>query len=174
MTNSVRKYLWRLVTLGSLAAVLALGFGGPPPRVSAATDGVLEGDVVNKTTGGTIPANTPVELQAYKAMTAFENRAATADAAGHFRFDKLDTGQEFSYQIIVHYKNTSYFSDITSLTATPQPAADQDRRLRADYRFRGDSRRAGPRHRGGVAAQPAVCPTLRADQPRRSCLRRSR
>jgi hypothetical protein len=121
MTNSRMKHLWRLVTLGSLAAVLALGFGGPPPRVLAAADGVLEGDLVNKTAGGAIPANTPVELQAYKAMAAVENRAATADAAGHFRFDKLETGQEFSYQIIAHYKNTSYFSDITSLTTTPKP-----------------------------------------------------
>ena len=120
MTNSTMKHLWRLVTLGSLAAVLTLGFGGPP-RVLAAADGIVEGDLVNKTTGGAIPANTPVELQTYKAMSAYENRAATADSVGHFRFDKLETGQEFSYQIIVHYKNTSYFSDITSLAATPKP-----------------------------------------------------
>lgn len=120
MKNSVVRHVWRIAGLGLVAALL-LSFGGPALQASAATDGALEGDLVNKTAGGAVPADTPVELQVYKGMSAYENRAATTDAMGHFRFDKLDTAQDFSYQITAHYKNVSYYSDVISLATNPKP-----------------------------------------------------
>jgi hypothetical protein len=120
MQNLGMRYVLRIAGLG-LVAVLLFGFGRATTRVSAATDGVVEGDLVNKTAGGAVPANTPVELEVYKGMSPNENRAALTDSAGHFRFDKLETVQDFSYQVTAHYKGVSYFSDVISLTANPKP-----------------------------------------------------
>ncbi len=120
MGNSMAKHVWRIAGLGLVLALL-LGAVWPAPRAFAAADGVLQGDLLNKTAGGAVPANTPVELAIYKGMSPFENRAATTDAKGHFSFDKLDTAQDFSYQITAHYENVSYYSDVITLTTEPKP-----------------------------------------------------
>jgi hypothetical protein len=109
---------------GIVAAVL-LATGWlilPGPRALAAEPGILAGQVVNKTPGGSVPAQIPIELQVFNGMTREENRAGETDVSGNFKFENLKTSQEYNYQITAHYKGASYYSDIISLTANPKPA----------------------------------------------------
>lgn len=111
-------------TVMSLAALLALcDLALSIDSAFADPTGVVEGKVVNQTAGGAVPAQVPVELQVYKGMAREENRAAFSDEQGGFRFENLETGQDYNYQVLARYKGSTYVSDMISLAADPKPAA---------------------------------------------------
>lgn len=114
------RYLHRILAV--LAALLLfVGLALPGGPAFAEPTGVIDGKLTNQTAGGTLPAQVPVELQVYKGMTREENRAGVSDEQGKFQFDKLETGEDYNYQVLVRYKGATYVSDMVSLTANPKP-----------------------------------------------------
>ncbi len=89
--------------------VLALYFGADGALAQAT--GQLEGQVINRTEGGTVPGDAPVTLLVLKEMAVQDELTARTDSEGRFRFEGLDTATDTVYQVMVQYKGVNYFSD---------------------------------------------------------------
>lgn len=87
----------------TLAYVRGLSLGGPLFRGPlAAGEGVISGTVTNMTTGQPVPG-LMVELGIFDVSSMLEQRAATTDAAGVYRFDGLSTEPGVVFAARVQY-----------------------------------------------------------------------
>lgn len=102
---SVGGALWSL-----LFSLLLFAVGAA--EVSAQGAGVVQGQVINQSVDGGEPvAGTPVALQVYKGMSLEGIEDAVTDAEGRFRFEGLETGEDYVYQVTARYGGVSYFSE---------------------------------------------------------------
>ena len=88
--------------------------------------GYLEGQAVNQTEGGGVPANIPVTLIVLKDMSMQDRLNAQADGEGRFRFDGLDTSESSVYQVVAEYKGVDYFSDFLAFEDGKIPSLTVD------------------------------------------------
>jgi hypothetical protein len=95
--------------LGLLLATLLLA----PPAV-AQGGATLDGTIVQGTAGGGSVAGLPVRLLVFQGHDKVDEREATTDAAGHFRFDQLDPAPERIYFPVIEYQQVSYYPDPVS------------------------------------------------------------
>jgi hypothetical protein len=75
-------------------------------------EGVISGKVVNKTEGGGSIAGLEVVLQTFAHQSPGETLKTTTDQDGSFRFEKLVTASNYSYQAAVKYRDVTYSSDL--------------------------------------------------------------
>jgi hypothetical protein len=101
-----------LLIIGILATLLLAAL-----PVSADTNGVIEGTIVNGTTGVLPDQPLTATLNAYLSgdLTDTENVAAAAD--GTFAFTGLDTGSDYTYQIQVSYNDVTFTGDPLTFSA---------------------------------------------------------
>jgi hypothetical protein len=90
--------------------VLVLIILSPSPAALAAEPGggVIEGQVVNGTAGGSSVANLEVTLQVYQGGTQVDTATALTDASGRFSFEGLATEPDYSYQVVLTFQQAEY------------------------------------------------------------------
>jgi hypothetical protein len=95
-----------------LATVLLLLVIAPPVKAEP-LDGVVTGQVVNKTAGGASTAGTTVLLVAFgrKEQAPVGQQSAQADAEGRYSFDGLDRDPNLVYIALARYQNVNYPTD---------------------------------------------------------------
>ena len=102
---------------GLLLALLWVPFAG----AEAQSDGVVEGRVVNLTTGAGDVGVTPVLLRKFRRMTELESQQGATDATGRFRFDALEVDPDVRYFVEAGYRDVAYRSEAIDLVADPSP-----------------------------------------------------
>ncbi len=98
----------RLAGLPLLLLVALLPVVGEPRPVGAAGPGVVEGRLVNGTANGGSVGGLTVTLLVFRGEQEQARQSATADADGAFRFDGLETGAGYTYQVIAPYSQVEY------------------------------------------------------------------
>jgi hypothetical protein len=80
------------------------------PVAAEPLDGVVTGQVVNKTAGGTSTAGTTILLVAFgrKEQAPVGQRSTQTDAQGQFSFDGLDRDPNLVYIALARYQNVNY------------------------------------------------------------------
>ncbi len=82
------------------------------PTLAAEPDsGVIEGQLVNGTEGGSSVADQEIALQTYLNDTEVKKATTRTDAEGRFVFDGLSTEPGYSYQITLNFQQADYSSD---------------------------------------------------------------
>ena len=76
----------------------------------AAEEGVIQGQVVNKTPGGAGVGDVVVTLKTYVGEQEQSSLEATTDEEGEFEFSGLATGTKNRYQITLSYQEADYMS----------------------------------------------------------------
>ena len=94
--------------IGLLVVIFTLSLAAP---ASAAEDGVIEGRLVNGTTGGSSVANLEITLDTHLNNAEMALTTTETDAEGHFSFDGLETEPGYSYQVIVTYQEADYYGE---------------------------------------------------------------
>jgi len=90
-------------------AALAVIFASQSIPALAAGNGVIEGNVANKTPGGGSVANVEVSLTTNQNDKELGKATTKTDAAGHFSFTGLATDSSYSYQVdILDYQEAEY------------------------------------------------------------------
>jgi hypothetical protein len=79
-----------------------------PTALSAQGDGVLQGQVINGTAGVQIAEGLEVVLRSFQGRDEGEQRSATTDALGQFRFEGLESGDDWAYLVQVGYQEVTY------------------------------------------------------------------
>ncbi len=98
-----------------VAAILVLATA----RSSAAADpdgGVIGGQVVNGTPGGSSVADQSISLVSYGGDAEAGSQDAKTDAQGGFRFEGLATGSDYTYQVTITYQGAQYASEWLTFT----------------------------------------------------------
>lgn len=103
----------RFFALASIVLLLVLG----PGSLAAAPEGVLEGQLVNKTPGGASVAGQEVTLRTYWQNSEKGTASTKTDGEGRFRFSGLATEQGYSYDLTVTYQEAEYNSPKVSFDA---------------------------------------------------------
>jgi hypothetical protein len=118
---------FRLQRTGALTVLCALAVCAllllAPAHALAASNGEIDGNVLNGTTGGKPLAGQAVAL--ILQVGAGQQRVATTttDAAGNFHFTGLATDQQDIYAASVTYEGATYTSDPISLAGDAHPPA---------------------------------------------------
>src|SRR6266487_1104548 len=97
-----------LVSVLALSAALTLAASLPCVAQAAGT-GVIDGQVVNGTAGGRVPADLKVTVHIIQDRTKVGERVVQTDGEGRFHLDGLDTGPNLLYFPIVEYAGVAYF-----------------------------------------------------------------
>ncbi|MBI4188586.1 MAG: hypothetical protein HY529_05205 [Chloroflexi bacterium] len=98
-----------------LVAILVLSL--PAPVLAAEPDnGVIEGQLVNGTKGGSSVAEQVVTLKTSLNDTETGSTPGKTDAQGKFIFTNLTTASGYSYQVIPSYQEADYYSEKISFT----------------------------------------------------------
>lgn len=127
-----------------LAVVAAVGLSAIPPKdLLAQGPGVVAGQVTNGTPDGGDPAGSTVTLAAFLGSAGEIERRSTVSAEGAFRFDALETGAAWSYEVVVEYGAAQFSSGLFSFdgeAAIDRPirvfeTADQDPGVRVSRRL---------------------------------------
>jgi 5-hydroxyisourate hydrolase-like protein (transthyretin family) len=93
--------------LAAFLCLVVLLFASP---AWAAEEGVLRGQVVNKTPGGAGVEGLTVTLNTYVNEQKQTTLEATTDEQGRFEFSGLATGSSYKYQVTLSYQEADYFS----------------------------------------------------------------
>src|SRR5437660_128427 len=93
---------------------------GALPAFAEPNDGVVSGQVVNKTAGGGAAGGTPVVLVLFgrKEQAPLGQKTTQADAEGRYSFTGLDRDPNIVYLTLARFQNVNY--------PTEQPAQFQD------------------------------------------------
>jgi hypothetical protein len=107
VTSHIRSSysLGLVLTLALLLAMFGTG------SILAQGAGYLEGQVVNQTENGDIPADISVTLVTFKGMSMEATTEVQTDREGRFRFDDLDTSEDNIYQVAAEYGGVNYLTD---------------------------------------------------------------
>ncbi len=73
--------------------------------------GIIEGQVINETEGGSSVADTDVTLKTYLNEAELGPTTTKTDGEGHFVFDGLSTESGYSYQVILTFQEAEYYSE---------------------------------------------------------------
>jgi hypothetical protein len=101
-----------VLLLFGLSAALARADGG---------DGVIEGQLINGTAGGSSGAGQTVTLRVYDEQGQIDEQTTETDTGGAFRFDGLATGPGLYYQVLVTYEGVSYQSQVGQVLQSDEP-----------------------------------------------------
>ncbi len=93
-------------------AVLSLSFGITAPAMADEDgNGVIEGQLINRTEGGSSVADQDIELTTYRNDSETDSSSISTDEEGKFIIDGLSTDREYSYELTVNYQEADYQSD---------------------------------------------------------------
>jgi hypothetical protein len=97
----------------ALAFALALLLISAVPVAAEPNDGVVTGQLINKSAGGSSPAGTSVILIAFgrKEQKPLAQKTTQADADGRYAFDGLDRDSNVAYITLARYQNVNYPAD---------------------------------------------------------------
>ena len=110
------------VKLSWLILIVLLIFGLNAVLTKAeGDDGVVEGQLVNGTAGGSSVADQTVMLRVYDEQQQIDERTTETDVDGAFRIDGLATGSGFFYQVLVTYQDVSYQSQVGQILQPDEP-----------------------------------------------------
>lgn len=107
------RAVWKLAAC--LAAAIALATG--VARAQGA--GVIEGQLVNGTPEGESVGGSQVALGIFRNNAFVEERNGVADSAGRFRFEGLETSEEYTYRVGALYKGVPYRTE-EAIRLTPE------------------------------------------------------
>jgi hypothetical protein len=116
------------VRLGMTVFLVLLALTLLPAVVFAEpNDGLVSGTLLNKTSGGPIPAGATVILVAFgrKEQAPLGQQTTTADASGHYSFTGLDRDSNVVYIPVARYGNVNYPGD-TPFQLQDQPTEQID------------------------------------------------
>ncbi len=95
-----------------IMAVLSLSFGITAPAMAAEDgNGVIEGQLINRTEDGSSVADQDVELKIYRNDSETDTSSTSTNGEGKFVFDGLSAEREYSYELTVTYQEADYKSD---------------------------------------------------------------
>ena len=111
--------------IAAVLGVLALGalWLFAAPRALAAASGVIDGNVLNGTTGGTPLSGQVVALILHIGAGQQQIATTTTDSVGNFHFGGLATDKQDIYEASVSYEGATYTSDPISLAGDAHPPA---------------------------------------------------
>ena len=91
-------------------ALIVLMYAAPAVAVAEPLDGMVSGQVVNKTAGGGTTAGTTVILVAFgrKEQAPVSQRSVQTDAQGHYVFEGLDRDPNLIYLALARYQSVNY------------------------------------------------------------------
>lgn len=117
----------RMAIRGALAALALLAgiVGGVPTPAAAQATGTIEGQVVNGTAGGPVPADLLVKVHVVQNRTRAGEHDVRTDGAGRFRVDGLATGRDTIYFPIVEYQGVPYYPEQPIVLDGSAPASVQ-------------------------------------------------
>jgi hypothetical protein len=97
----------------ALVAALLLGLCTAAPAAADPNDGVVAGQVVNKTAGGGATAGTSVVLVSFgrKEQAPVSQLTTQADQNGRYSFSGVDRDPNFVYIVLARYQNVNYPTD---------------------------------------------------------------
>src|SRR5262249_17484439 len=133
----------RLLLALALCVCLAVGQAARMTSASGAGDGLIAGQLVDRTHGASAPAGQPVTLVIYNRDGAqIGPRQTTAGAHGSFAFGGLATDPALSYVLTTPYRSVPYAAGPLTLT----PAAPRQQATLRVYEITHDPSvlRAGP------------------------------
>ena len=73
--------------------------------------GVIEGRIVNGTTGGSSVADQDITLTTYLNEAEVDAITTKTDAEGRFVFDGLSTEPDYSYEVVITFQEAEYYSE---------------------------------------------------------------
>jgi len=119
--------LLRVLRFTSAILVVAAIIGLASPAL-AAGDGVISGQVVNRTANGSAVSAVGVTLTVYSTGNATSSQQKViADAAGKFEFKGLSTDNGTAYTVSTNFQKADYISDDIVLTAAiPSQSVELD------------------------------------------------
>ncbi|MCA9907935.1 MAG: hypothetical protein KC519_04740 [Anaerolineae bacterium] len=82
------------------------------------TTGVVRGQIVNQSVGGSVPPDLPVTLVYFDASLQQTTVGVTADANGNYQFDQVPISAEMRYIVAVNYRERTFVSEV--FTGTPE------------------------------------------------------
>jgi len=98
------KHLALLVVIFTL--ILAV-----PASADESADGIIEGQIVNGTEGGSSVADQEIILKTYLNDAEMASASTITDADGYFIFDKLSTELDYGYQVTLTFQEAEYNSE---------------------------------------------------------------
>ncbi len=97
-----------------LMMVFTLSLSAPVLAAESGT-GVIEGQLVNETNGGSSVANQDITLKTYLNDAEVDAITTKTDNEGHFVFDGLSTESGYSYEVMLVFQQAEYYSEWLSL-----------------------------------------------------------
>ncbi|MFQ5344021.1 MAG: SHOCT domain-containing protein [Anaerolineae bacterium] len=94
-----------------LALLLLAPFTAQAQTPEAGSTVTVEGQIINATPGGSVPANLRLMLHLYDGMHMADMIHGAADEQGHFRFENVTTAPGRTFGVMVTYQDVTYFSD---------------------------------------------------------------
>jgi len=82
-----------------------------PALAAEPGSGIIDGQLVNGTEGGSSLADQEVTLKTYLDNTEVDSTTAQTDAEGKFVFDGLSTEPGYSYQVTLTFQEADYYSE---------------------------------------------------------------
>lgn len=82
------------------------------------TPGVIRGQIVNQSAGGSVPPSLPVTLVYFDESLEQTSVGATADANGNYQFDQVPMSAVMRYIAAVNYRERTFVSEV--FTGTPE------------------------------------------------------
>src|SRR3972149_320823 len=119
--------LRRVLTLTLVFLMIMITIGRPSPAL-ATGEGVISGQVVNKTANGSAVGTVEVTLTQYLNGTATsDGQKVTTDAAGKFEFRGLSADNGTAYTVSTSFQDADYISeDIVLTSASPLQSVELD------------------------------------------------
>lgn len=106
----------------TLILIILLLFGlNAAPTKAEGDDGVIEGELINGTAGGSSVSDQTVMLRVYDEQQQINEQTTETGADGAFHFDGLATGPGFYYRLIVTYQGVSYQSQVGQILQPDEP-----------------------------------------------------
>ena len=106
----MKRILASLALAALLLPVIASGAAAQSPK------GVITGQVVNGTAGGTLPASAQVTIQGFTETSLLPPQTVEVDAGGRFRFEGLETSQDYGYVLHTEYLGIQYGTNALTFT----------------------------------------------------------
>ena len=97
--------------LASLALAALFLLGVVSGAVAQSPNGVITGQVINGTAGGTLPASMQVTVQGFTETALLSPQTAGVDASGWFRIEGLETTAGYSYVVYTECLGIQYGTD---------------------------------------------------------------
>ena len=101
----------------ALLTILSFLSLSAPALAAEAGTGIIEGQLVNETEGGSSVADQEVTMTTYLNDSETGSATAKTDAKGYFIFDSLSTAPGYSYQVKLVYQEADYYSNTLSFDA---------------------------------------------------------